>query len=228
MTAYKLISFNLCPFVQRSVITLEEKGVPYDIEYVDLANKPDWFLAISPFGKVPVLQVGETVLFESAVINEFVDETTPAPTLHPTDPLRRAHNRAWIEFGSALLVDGYMMQAAADEEATRRHAAAVRAKLERLEGELSADGPFFNGAAFGLVDTAFAPALQRLSWCEELEPSLALSEGLPKVTRWSAALLERDSVKRSTVPEIKSIFLEYLRGRGSPSRNAPASWLGRQ
>lgn len=227
MANYKLISFNLCPFVQRSVITLEEKGVPYDIEYVDLANKPDWFVAISPFGKVPVLKVGETVLFESAVINEFIDETTPAPALHPTDPLRRAHNRAWIEFGSALLVDGYKMQAAGDEAAARQHAAAVRSKLERLETELHETGPFFNGADFALVDTAMAPALQRLQWSVEIEPSLALFEGLPKVSRWLAALLARGSVRRSTVPEIKDIFVEYLRGRRSPSRNAAPSWLGR-
>ena len=71
---YTLISFDICPFVQRSVITLEEKGVEYEIKYIELENKPDWFLAISPFGKVPVLQANDTVIFESAVINEYLDE----------------------------------------------------------------------------------------------------------------------------------------------------------
>ena len=102
---YTLISFDICPFVQRSVITLEEKEVEYEIKYIELENKPDWFLAISPFGKVPVLQANDTVIFESAVINEFLDEVVPGKRLHPEDPLKRAHNRAWIEFTSSLLAE---------------------------------------------------------------------------------------------------------------------------
>lgn len=228
MTAIKLISFDLCPFVQRSVITLEEKGVPYEINYIDLAAKPAWFLALSPFGKVPVLQVESTVLFESAVINEYLDETTPPPRLHPADPLRRAHNRAWIEFGSALLVDGWQMQVATDEESTRKHAAAVRTKLGRLEAELRAPGPFFNGAEFSLVDAALAPALQRLTWSVEIAPSLALFEGLDGIARWTQALLARPSVQASTVPDIRARFVAYLQGGGSPTRQVAGSWLGAQ
>jgi len=72
------ISFNLCPFVQRSVITLLYRQVPYRMTYIDLDAPPDWFLSISPFGKVPVLKVGgRHILFESAVINEFIDEVSP-------------------------------------------------------------------------------------------------------------------------------------------------------
>jgi glutathione S-transferase len=97
----KLISHKLCPYVQRAVIALTEKGVAFDRIDIDLANKPDWFLAISPLGKTPVLQVGDTTIFESAVILEYLEETQPKP-LHPADPLRRAEHRAWIEFGSAV------------------------------------------------------------------------------------------------------------------------------
>lgn len=63
-----LVSHYLCPYVQRAAIALGEKGVPFDRNYVDLANKPDWFKAISPLGKTPVLLVGERPVFESAVI----------------------------------------------------------------------------------------------------------------------------------------------------------------
>ena len=95
----ELISFHLCPFVQRSVITLKEKGADYAVTYIDLADKPEWFLRISPEGKVPVLRVDdEHIIFESAVINEFVNEVTPGD-LHPSDPVQKAYNRAWIAFG---------------------------------------------------------------------------------------------------------------------------------
>src|SRR5215475_6014625 len=105
MTApLKLISHKLCPYVQRAVIALTEKGVPFERIDIDLGNKPDWFLKISPLGKTPVLLVGDHAIFESAVILEYLEETQPN-SLHPANALRRADHRAWIEFGSAVLSD---------------------------------------------------------------------------------------------------------------------------
>src|ERR1700704_4454206 len=101
---HKLISHKLCPYVQRAVIALTEKGVAFERIDIDLSNKPDWFLAISPLGRTPVLQVGEVPIFESAVILEYLEETEPKP-LHPADPLIRAEHRGWIEFGSVVLSD---------------------------------------------------------------------------------------------------------------------------
>ena len=113
--AVKLVSFKLCPYVQRAVIALEEKGVEYTLEYVDLEDPPAWFKSISPLGKVPLLLVGDTVLFESAVILDYLDEVY-LPRLHPDDPLRRAQHRAWIEYGSGLLMQQRKVGLAADEE----------------------------------------------------------------------------------------------------------------
>src|SRR5712675_3040700 len=95
-TALKLISHKLCPYVQRAVIALTEKGVEFERIDIDLADKPDWFLKLSPLGKTPVLLVGDTAIFESAVILEYLEETQ-SPTLHPADPLARAEHRAFIE-----------------------------------------------------------------------------------------------------------------------------------
>jgi len=106
MAALTLVSHNLCPYVQRAAIALAEKRVAFAKVYVDLSDKPDWFRAISPLGKVPLLRVasggGEQVIFESAVILEYLEETQANP-LHPDHPLDRARHRSWIEFGSALL-----------------------------------------------------------------------------------------------------------------------------
>ena len=100
----ELISFKLCPFVQRSVITLKHKGVPFEVKYIDLENKPDWFLRLSPTGKVPVLKVGDTVLFESAVINEYLNDVNP-PSMHPADPLDRARPGHLRESGCGAIVE---------------------------------------------------------------------------------------------------------------------------
>ena len=128
----KLISHKLCPYVQRAVIALTEKGVAFERIDIDLANKPDWFLAISPLGKTPVLVVGGHAIFEFAVILEYLEETEARP-LHPADPLRRAEHRAWIEFGSAVLNDIAGLYSAADEAAFEAKAAQLEARFGRLE-----------------------------------------------------------------------------------------------
>lgn len=222
----KLISFNLCPFVQRSVITLEEKGIPYEIEYIDLMNKPEWFLKVSPLGKVPVLIVdGETALFESAAINEYLDEITPGQ-LHPEAPLERARHRAWMQVASELIGAGYRLMIAKDEGAAQAAAKAARTLLERFEGAIGA-GPFFGGEALSLVDTATGPALQRLVWSQRFR-DFGLFDGLPKVTRLRDTLLTRPSVVGSTVANIEGIFAEYLAGRGTPTRKTDPAWLWTQ
>jgi glutathione S-transferase len=197
--------------VQRAVVLLNEKGIKYDVTYIDLKNKPDWFLRISPLGKVPALKVGETVLFESAVILEYLDEVTP-PSFHPSDPLQKALNRAWIEFSSELFVDLHRTALAEDRAAFEAGRLAALEKLQRLEAQMGV-GPFFNGPGFSLLDAAIAPAFMRMNLMEEINP-LALLDGLPKVRRWSAALLERKSVRTSVVPEFRDLFREYLAADG--------------
>ena len=206
----KLISFNLCPFVQRSVITLLEKGMEYDITYLtrdELMNPPQWFLDISPFGKVPVLRVGEISLFESAVINEYIDEISP-PSLHPADPLIRAMNRAWIVFAGELLMSQYQYITAKDEEAFKQHQQEVNDKLAKLENVLS-DGPFFNGQDFCLIDTSYAPFFMRMAILED-QHYFGFYENKPKIAQWAEACLAKDSVKKSVIPDLKEKYLEYI------------------
>jgi glutathione S-transferase len=197
--------------VQRAVVLLNEKGIEYKVTFIDLKNKPDWFLRLSPLGKVPILKVGEAVLFESAVICEYLDEVNPPP-LHPPDPLRKAVNRAWIEFFSELFADLYRLYTAGEEADFDQSRRAAREKLERMEEQLG-EGPFFNGSNFSIADAAVAPAFMRMALMEEFRP-LGLLDRLPKVQRWSAALLGRDSVRASVVPEFPDLFDEYLRAGG--------------
>ncbi len=225
MTKPHLISFDLCPFVQRSAVTLQEKGVDYDITYIDLAAKPDWFLAISPTGKVPVLKVGDVAVFESAVINEYLDEVH-APQLHPADPLTKAVHRAWIEVTGQLGGPGYVLMVAPTEEAARGAVDKAREVFAKLEERVV--GPFFDGEDFSLVDSAAASFLQRLWWANDIAPQLGVFEGFPKVTAWTEALLARPSAQSSTIPNIRERFDEYVQGRQTETRTTEPGWLGRQ
>ncbi len=218
MPNFRLISFKLCPYVQRCVMTLREKEVAHDIDYVDLSDRPDWFVELSPLGKVPVLEVtrddgSKVVLFESVVINEYLDEVTEGSML-PADPLERAHSRAWVEFGNAVLGDAFAITAAKDETALEKALEKLGKKLDRLEREIDT-GPFFLGTEVSLVDAAFTPALQRLSWANEIHPAMGIFEGRPKVARWWRALAARDSVRGSAVPDLRERFDKMIgRDRG--------------
>jgi len=208
----ELISFKLCPFVQRSVITLLEKGHDFQISYINLDAPPQWFKDISPLCKVPVLQVGEEVLFESAVINEYIDEITP-PSLHPADPLTKAKNRAWIEFGSELLMTQFRFITAQDKNSHETNLKELQEKLQRLETVLSG-GSFFNGEQFSLVDTAYAPLLMRLALLKQWT-KIEFYDNLPKIQRWSDALLAKESVKNSVVSDFADLFQMRLKNADS-------------
>ncbi len=218
MPNFRLISFELCPYVQRCVMTLREKEIAYDVDYVDLSDRPDWFVELSPLGKVPVLEVtrddgSKVVLFESVVINEYLDEVTEGSML-PADPLERAHSRAWVEFGNAVLNDAFSVTSAKDEAELAKVLEKLGNKLDRLEREIRT-GPFFLGAEVSLVDAAFTPALQRLSWANEIHPAMAIFEGRPKVDRWWRALDERDSVRGSAPHDLREQFHQIVgRDRG--------------
>src|SRR5262249_11297161 len=155
-----------CPYVQRAVIALTEKGVPFERIDIDLANKPDWFLKMSPLGKTPVLMVGEHAIFESAVILEYLEETQ-ANRLHPADALHRAEHRSFIEFGSAILNDIAGLYAASDEAAFNAKAEQLEQRFARLE--MRVVGPWFDGEKFTLVDAVFGPVFRYFDVFDEID-----------------------------------------------------------
>jgi len=207
-----LVSHALCPYVQRAAIVLHEKGVSFERRDVDLADKPDWFLRVSPLGKTPVLLAGGEAIFESAVICEYLDETT-GPRLHPVDPLRRARHRSWMEFGSALLNAIAVFYNAPDDAALDRAAADIHRRFRQVEEVLHAP-PYFDGARFGMVDAVFAPVFRYLDVFERIG-DFGLLVGLTKVQAWRAALALRPSVQAAANPRYPELLAAFLARRGS-------------
>jgi len=198
--------------VQRAVIALDEKGVAFERVDIDLANKPDWLLKISPLGRTPVLQVADTAIFESAVILEYLEETEPKP-LHPTDALRRAEHRGWIEFGSAILNDIAGLYSAPDEAAFKAKAAQLEARFARLEARVVA-APWFDGEKFSLVDAVFGPVFRYFDVFDGIG-EFGILENKPKLARWRASLAARSSVKSAVSAEYPALLRDFLRRRNS-------------
>ncbi|EYD76169.1 Glutathione S-transferase [Rubellimicrobium mesophilum DSM 19309] len=198
MPRLELVSHALCPYVQRAVIALTEKGVPFTRTIVDLDSKPAWFTAISPLGKVPLLRVGDAVLFESAVICDYLDETLE-PRLHPADPLERARHRAWIEFASTVLNDIWRLYTAADEAGFDARRTDLAARFDQIEAILG-EGPWFGGKSFSLVDAAFGPVFRYFDVFDGFV-DLGLFDGRPKVHAWRLGLAARASVQGAVAPD---------------------------
>jgi glutathione S-transferase len=221
MSSLALVSHHLCPYVQRAAIALSEKGVPFERIAIDLAAKPVWFTAISPLGKVPLLKVArpggeEAVLFESAVICEFIEETQAGPALHPADAIERAQHRAWIEFASATLADIYAIETTPNAALFERKRQALAEKFTRLESVLGT-GPFFAGERFSLVDAAFAPAFRYFDVFDAIA-DLGILAGKSKVAGWRRMLAARPSVQSAVADDYPARLWGFLEARDSHLR----------
>jgi glutathione S-transferase len=211
-----LISHKLCPYVQRAAIALEELGLEYRRVDIELDNPPDWFIRLSPLGKVPLLQIDDsTLLFESAVIAEYVNELGGGKLL-ADDPLRRARQRAWIEFASATLDNIGSLYSARGRESFDRVDAQLDGKWRPLEAAL-ADSDYFEGDSFSLVDAAFAPVFRYIDLFEQILQRNFVDE-YPRIGQWRRRLAQRASVIRVVRPDYPTLLLEFIGKR--------ESWLG--
>jgi glutathione S-transferase len=199
MAAIKLYDFLSSPNCQRVKVVLAEKKLPYETVPVDLKKgeqkKPD-YLKLNPYGKVPVLIDGATVLYESLIINEYLDEKYPEPPLMPKDHAKRAKIRILIDYGMNHLDPPYqtIRKEMMKDEKERDQAATDKAKQElknllgRFERELG-DQPYLAGD-FSLVDAALIPRFTRLEGMGVLP-----DPALPRVGAWIKRMKERPSVK---------------------------------
>ena len=205
---FKLISFTRCPYVQRAMIVLKEKNVPFDIEYIDLSAPPHWFYDVSPLEKVPVLLVDDEPLFESMVICDYLDEITEG-SLYPQDPFQKAKNRAWIEFVNDIQDTTYAFYSTDDEKNFRHQLNILVDRFEVLEDEIS-DASYFNGETFSMVDVVFAPLFRFHQFICSYKDYDMFADA-PAVKAWGDRLLQRPSVIQSVPQSYEQDMANYLR-----------------
>ncbi len=222
-----LVSHTLCPYVQRAAIVLIEKGIPFERKYIDLANKPNWFKQISPLGKTPVLLAGESPIFESSVICEYLEETAN-PKMHPANPVKKAQHRAWIEFSSSILNDIAGLYNAIDERGFNEKSRQIKNKFSQLENVLESGpsiiggsfceenfaGPYFSGERFSLVDAAFGPVFRYFEVFDTFYAGGWFNE-FPKLKNWKNNLMKRPSVQQAVSADYENNLLVFLQKRHS-------------
>ena len=211
MPQLELYSANVCPYVHRTRLVLKEKGLDATLIEVDPRNKPDWFLKISPYGKIPLLKHGEHRIYESAIINEYLEEVFPQPRLMPGDAVMRAQARIWIDFCNIRFAPAlYALLTVEEPEAREEHAQTMAERLQALEEQAlgHSTGPYWFGKEISLTDLAFYPFFERFVVLEHFR-NMTIPKSHSRIHRWLAAMRERDSVKElANAPEY---YIEHYR-----------------
>lgn len=203
----KVVSFKICPFVQRVTALLEAKEVPYEIEFILLSDKPQWFLDISPNGQVPVLITeGGTALFESDAIAEYIEEAFP-PLRPGLTPEHKAMDRAWSTLASKHYLVQCSAQRSPDAETLRDRGAKLQTAFDKVEKQLG-DGPFFDGDSLGMVDISWLTLLHRAHVIEQRSGYDFIGPN-PKVKAWQKALLDTGLAEKSVAPDFEEAFAGF-------------------
>jgi len=211
---FHIVGHQLCPYVQRVVILMIEKQLPYTRTDIDLSNKPDWLLKISPTGKVPVLVVNDNkFLFESHVICEYLDEVSKS-SLYPTDTFGKATHRSWIAFGTEIL--NLIANIIYQDKSLHCANASMMGIANRLTiiEELLTDDRYFSSSEFHLIDAVYATIFRYFEVLDSFIKSNPLAK-LNKVTIWSKTLQQRESVKNAVPDNYNQLLFEFIKGKDS-------------
>lgn len=193
---------------------LHEKRLPFEVEYVDIysGTVPTWLTSISPLGKVPVLMVGNTAIFDSGPIAEYIDEIS-VPALLPMDPLRRAVHRSWMVFASKLHDDIRLFFSANARSVFENTRQEIIKKLETLSYQLDGQA-FFRNSQFSLVDAFFIPPFLLLDEFARYGV-MGIFDSIPQIVTWKEEILRRPSARAAIHPEYSQELAEFIRRKGS-------------
>lgn len=202
----KIVSYKICPFVQRVIATLEAKDIPYEVEYLSLKNKPQYFLDMSPKGQVPVLVTDKgQPIFESEAIVEYLDELYPSG--QKVTAYDNATSRAWSYLGSNNYLVECSAMRAPDADSLRKHSEKLGQAFDKIEDQLG-KAHFFESDSIGRVDIAWLPVLHRSAIIEQ-ETGYDLVGERPKLKRWQSNLLATGLAERSVAEDFRDVFTGF-------------------
>ena len=196
-----LYSGTTCPFSHRCRFVLFEKGMDFEIRDVDLYNKPEDSSVMNPYGQVPILVERDLILYESNIINEYIDERFPHPQLMPGDPVDRARVRLFLlKFEKELFVHVSILEsrtAKSNEKALEKARAHIRDRLTQL-APVFLKNKFMLGDGFSMLDVAIAPLLWRLDYY-----GIELSKNAAPLLKYAERIFSRPAYIEALTPSQK-------------------------
>ncbi|NJR23152.1 MAG: glutathione S-transferase family protein [Richelia sp. CSU_2_1] len=212
MSQVKIYSAKVCPYAQRTRMVLLEKGVEFEQIEIDLQNKPDWFAEVSPYGKVPAIQHEGNRIWESSIINEYLEEVFPEPPLMPNNSGLRAIARIWIDFANTKFTPAfYKLLLSQDIQQQQNWMNELHQHLLFIEKEgfrqLSKDGSYWLGDSLSLVDLSFYPWFDRWIALEHYR-GVKMPAECTRLKQWLGVMQQRPSV-RSTAQSPEFYIQDY-------------------
>jgi len=207
MADIHIYSAEGCPFAQRTRMALIEKAVEFELTEIDLGNKPSWFSELSPYGKVPLLTHNDGKIYESFVINQYLDEVFPDPAMMPTDPMVRAQARIWMDYCETRYIPSIFGIRATKDDTEKLNDALAKIEEVMLYIETEglrklSDGPFWLGEKISLLDLHYSPFFERFPVYEEMFGARIPKE-CNRLLQWLDAIKCRESYKLTArTPEI--------------------------
>ncbi len=204
----KIVSFKICPFVQRVTAALEAKKIPYEIEYIELKSKPQWFLDVSPNGQVPILITDSgTTLFESDAIIEYIEDEF-GPLEQGVTNEQRALDRAWSYLGSKHYLAQCGTMGSKDKATFDERAAKLLKAFEKAEKQLSGNTKFFKSDNLSNVDMAWLPLLHRAALVKA-HSGYDFFCGLPKMQAWQENIMATGLVGKTVSADFNEKFSNF-------------------
>ena len=226
MSSVQLYFAKASTFSQRTRVVLLEKGIDFSATEIDLQNKPDGYTQISRYGKVPAIKHGDIEIYESAIINEYLDEVFPEPALLPRDPGAKAIARIWIDYANTRFVPGFNKLLRGKD--AQEQGQGQREFLESLLyieqeglGKLSGDGPYWLGDQLSLVDISFYPWFERLPLLEHFR-NFTLPTETPRLQKWWNTVRDRESIRAVENPASFFYIERFAKVLGAPTAVASA------
>ncbi|MGJ5630156.1 glutathione S-transferase family protein [Nostoc sp. CALU 1950] len=200
MSNIQLYFAKASTFSQRTRVVLLEKGIDFTPIEIDLQNKPDGYTQISRYGKVPAIKHGDIEIYESAIINEYLDEVFPEPPLLPRDPAAKAIARIWIDYANTRFVPAFNKflrgKDSTEQEEGRKD---FTEALLYIEKEGLGKGDYLLGDQFSLVDISFYPWFERLPLLEHFR-KFTLPAETPRLQTWWNLVRDRPSIQAVANP----------------------------
>ena len=194
-----LYSGTTCPFSHRCRIVLFEKGMDFEIKDVDLFNKPEDINVMNPYGQVPILVERDLVLYESNIINEYIDERFPHPQLMPPDPVMRARARLFLHRFENELFSHIEAIESGVQKAADKARQAIRDNLTQI-APVFAKQKHMLGDDFSMLDVAIAPLLWRLE-----HYGIQLGKDAAPLMKYAERLFSRPAYIEAMTPAEKAM-----------------------
>jgi len=220
MKKLQFFQAEVCPYAQRTYMCLLEKNLEFEHIEIDLKNKPDWFDDISPYSKVPVLKDEDTLVYESTIINEYLEELHPEPSLMPGNPGDRATARIWIDFDNVKFVPAFYRVLLEQDLSKRQQIVDLLTDhlkfFEKNGFSIHWRGPYWLGEQLSLVDLAVYPHFERMAVLEKYR-NVGIPESCTRLKEWLNAMHERPSAIATGHDDAFHIesYIEYANGTAS-------------